>query len=202
MCRSSIVAATARRRLPPRPPVPPPRDGGFSGGGVGGVGFAAACRRSISYSKLTVTPHPPPTLASLNSARPPRGELKFGRTFSPHMLTIAYDGNLGGWQGPEIVPFGDLRLSPAASALHYGMGCFEGMKAYRALTSGEDEDNDDDDDNDDEEEEDIRLFRPDRNMKRLGDSMARLGMPGCDFDGGEVVECIKELVRLGEWSGI
>lgn len=188
MCRSSIVAATARRRLPPRPPVPPPRDGGFSGGGVG---FAAACRRSISSSKLTVTPHPPPALASLNSARPPRGELKFGRTFSPHMLAIAYDRNLGGWQGPEIVPFGDLRLSPAASALHYGMGCFEGMKAYRALTNGEEE-----------EEEDIRLFRPDRNMKRLGDSMARLGMPGCDFDGGEVVECIKELVRLGELSGI
>jgi branched-chain amino acid aminotransferase len=103
------------------------------------------------------------------------------------MLTAVYDAKLGGWQPPEIVPFGDLRISPAASVLHYGMGCFEGMKAYRALKNSEEGG-----------EEDLRLFRPDRNMRRLGDSMARLGMPGHDFDGGEAIECIKELVRLGE----
>ncbi len=28
--------------------------------------------------------------------------------------------NGGGWQSPEIVPFQELKLSPAASSLHYG----------------------------------------------------------------------------------
>jgi hypothetical protein len=38
-----------------------------------------------------------------------------------------YSLNNGGWQDPEIVPFQDLKLSPAAAALHYGLECFEGM---------------------------------------------------------------------------
>ncbi len=109
------------------------------------------------------------------------------------MLAVEYDRTRGGWQAPNIVPYGDLSLSPAASSLHYGMQCFEGMKAYRAL-GGEREN----EGNGKVVADDLRLFRPDRNMKRLQDSMKRLGMPGYDFDGGEVIECIKELVRLGE----
>jgi hypothetical protein len=35
-----------------------------------------------------------------------------------------------GWGKPRIVPFGPLALHPAAQVLHYGMCCFEGMKAY------------------------------------------------------------------------
>jgi hypothetical protein len=35
-----------------------------------------------------------------------------------------------GWGPPRIVPFGPLRLHPAAQVLHYGTCCFEGMKAY------------------------------------------------------------------------
>ena len=43
---------------------------------------------------------------------------------------------------------------------------------------------------------DLRLFRPDLNMKRLKDSMNRLSMPGCDFDTNELINCIGKLVRL------
>jgi hypothetical protein len=35
-----------------------------------------------------------------------------------------------GWGKPRIVPFGPLQLHPGAQVLHYGMCCFEGMKAY------------------------------------------------------------------------
>lgn len=60
-----------------------------------------------------------------------------------------------------------------------GLQCFEGMKAYKSLNG----------------DGTVRLFRPDKNMKRLRDSMDRLHMPGFDFDGSELIECIKELVR-------
>ena len=60
------------------------------------------------------------------------------------------------------------------------------MKAYRSLNENDDQNST------------IRLFRPDKNMKRLQDSMDRLHMPGADFDGAELIECIKELVRVDQ----
>lgn len=36
-----------------------------------------------------------------------------------------------GWGSPKIVPFDLLPVHPAAQVLHYGMSCFEGMKAFR-----------------------------------------------------------------------
>jgi branched-subunit amino acid aminotransferase/4-amino-4-deoxychorismate lyase len=56
------------------------------------------------------------------------------------------------------------------------------MKAYKSI----------------HDESDLRLFRPELNMKRLRDSMARLAMPGHDFDAQELINCIGKLVRLGE----
>ena len=55
-----------------------------------------------------------------------------------------------------------------------------GMKAYKTTNDSSD----------------LRLFRPDLNMKRLKDSMHRLSMPGCDFDSQEMINCIGKLVRL------
>lgn len=57
-----------------------------------------------------------------------------------------------------------------------------GMKAYKSLS----------------DPQDLRLFRPELNMKRLSNSMHRLSCPGYDFDKKELVECIAELVRVGE----
>lgn len=54
------------------------------------------------------------------------------------------------------------------------------MKAYKTLTNPEE----------------VRLFRPDMNMKRLARSMERLDMPGYDFDHDELIKCIAELVKL------
>ena len=170
--------------------------------GVGGGGKQC---RSITSSSLTITPHGPASLVALDSQKPHPARLKFGQTFGPHMLMIRYEDEC--WKSPCIVPYGDLRISPAASALHYGMECFEGMKAYRALQPSSpslpsSSSNDDDHDTSivvkEGHDVDLRLFRPDKNMERLRDSMKRLGMPGTNFDTNELIHCIKELVRLGK----
>jgi branched-chain amino acid aminotransferase len=158
-------------------------------------------RRSITSSSLSITPHTPTSLSTLNAARPHPTKLLFGQTFSPHMLLIHYENKA--WQTPSIVPYGNINISPAASALHYGMECFEGMKAYRALSpsSSSSNNNNNNSINNTEDEnvvDDLRLFRPEKNMERLRNSMTRLGMPGTNFNTNEVIECIKELVRLGK----
>lgn len=81
-----------------------------------------------------------------------------------------------GWGAPRIGPYQNMSISPAAPGLHYGIQCFEGMKAYTDVKGG------------------LRLFRPDKNMSRLDSSMQRLAMPALDKEG--FYECLKELIRL------
>jgi len=138
-----------------------------------------ATHRSISSAQLTISSDSP---NNNNNIPQNKQDLQFGKVFSSHMLQIPYKGSSGGWQSPEIVPFHDLKISPAASSLHYGLQCFEGMKAYKSVNDSND----------------IRLFRPQLNMKRLSNSMDRLCMPGSDFDHEELIECIAKLVRLDQ----
>ena len=56
--------------------------------------------------------------------------LVFGRNIADHMFIAEYRD--GQWQNSRIVPYGDLSLSPATAALHYGQAIFEGMKAYKS----------------------------------------------------------------------
>lgn len=65
----------------------------------------------------------------------------------------------GGWETPHIKPFQNLSIAPSASVLHYGIECFEGMKAYKDKNGT------------------IRLFRPMNNMDRLASSATRLALP-------------------------
>ena len=50
--------------------------------------------------------------------KPDSDSLVFGKVFSDHMLLVDWTHN-GGWETPKIVPYGNLSLSPALSALHY-----------------------------------------------------------------------------------
>ena len=70
--------------------------------------------RCISSATLTKSLIP----ASSSKRMPPKHELQFGRTFGDHMLTVEYAD--GKWGDPHIGQFEDLRISPAASCLHYG----------------------------------------------------------------------------------
>ncbi|MEO8795559.1 MAG: branched-chain amino acid aminotransferase [Daejeonella sp.] len=83
--------------------------------------------------------------------------LPFGRTFSDHMFMADYSD--GEWKNFQILPFGDLTVSPAMSALQYGQSIFEGIKAYR-LQNGE-----------------ISIFRPLKNFERFNISADRMCMP-------------------------
>ncbi|RMZ52077.1 hypothetical protein APUTEX25_001271, partial [Auxenochlorella protothecoides] len=101
-------------------------------------------------------------------------DLKFGAVFTDHMFLTEHVAGRG-WSTPTIGPFQTIAVHPAAPVLHYGLCCFEGMKAY-AGTDGR-----------------ARLFRPDMNMRRLARSAARLQL--APFDTQELLECLKELVR-------
>lgn len=126
----------------------------------------------------------------------PKEELTFGTTMTDHMLQIEWDIEHK-WGRPKIIPYAPLQIDPAASVLHYGLECFEGMKAYK---HSEPQRNKSDErathiPNEDNVDE-IRLFRPDCNMERMKNSMERLHFPCYDFDPNELIECIKELVRV------
>lgn len=53
--------------------------------------------------------------------KPEAKDLGFGKYFTDHMLKIYFHKTLGGWQKPEIMPFENLSIHPAAKALHYAI---------------------------------------------------------------------------------
>lgn len=103
------------------------------------------------------------------------GHIEFGKQFTDHMLSVKWTEK-GGWESPEIKPYGNLSIDPAASVFHYSTEGFEGMKAYRAVDGR------------------VQLFRPMENVKRLQRTSARLCLPG--FDGEEFLKCLMELIKV------
>jgi branched-chain amino acid aminotransferase len=82
----------------------------------------------------------------------------FGRYFSDHMVSIAWDTGRG-WHDAQLVPYSSLTLDPAVMVLHYGQAIFEGLKAYRQPDGS------------------IATFRPEQNARRFQRSARRLAMP-------------------------
>lgn len=125
-----------------------------------------------------ITTHPTIRVNRVKHSRLPEvdfNNLPFGRVFSDHLLLIEYTN--GDWKQPQIMPYGNLNLSPATSALHYGQSIFEGMKAHRDINSS-----------------DIILFRPEKNAERFNRSAVRMGMPELPTD--LFMESLVELVKL------
>ncbi|MGC4021657.1 MAG: aminotransferase class IV [Cyclobacteriaceae bacterium] len=83
--------------------------------------------------------------------------LGFGGYISDHMVVADYKD--GEWQEPKIVPYGEMMMSPAILALHYGQSVFEGMKAFK------------------NKEGRISIFRPQRHHQRFNRSLERMCMP-------------------------
>lgn len=127
----------------------------------------------VKYERLVVEP------AKTLKPKPDVNSLVFGAEFTDHMLSVEWNADRG-WSEPKIAPYQNLSLAPACSVFHYGLECFEGMKAYRG------------DDNK------IRLFRPIENMRRLNKSADRACLPG--FDGEEFLKCLRHLIHIEkEW---
>jgi len=100
--------------------------------------------------------------------------LEFGKAFSDHMFAVDYRD--GEWQEAQIVPYGDMAVSPANSALHYGQAIFEGMKAYHQADGG------------------TALFRPLDNWARLNTSAERMCMPTVPEE--LFMQGLRELIKL------
>ena len=45
-------------------------------------------------------------------------------------INVTYFDSNGKCLDKGLVPYGDIKLSPAATVLNYGQGVFEGTKAY------------------------------------------------------------------------
>lgn len=83
--------------------------------------------------------------------------LGFGVELAPVMYRA--DFRYGRWQGGSLLPFADVLINPASTALQFGQQCFEGMKAYQV------------------ESDHPKLFRPNLNFRRFEKSARRLCMP-------------------------
>lgn len=101
----------------------------------------------------------------------------FGKFFTDHMVRIDWKAD-GGWQEPQLLPYGPLQLDPATNMLHYGQAIFEGLKAYRHPDGS------------------IHTFRPEANAKRMQRSAARLAMPELPTE--LFVESIEALVEVDQ----
>jgi branched-chain amino acid aminotransferase len=100
--------------------------------------------------------------------------LPFGKVFSDHMFFMEYSN--GKWQQGKILPFQNIAMHPAMSAIHYGQSIFEGLKAYRTVG------------------DEINVFRPDMNAKRFTESAKRMCMPPVDEE--VFVEAVRKLVEI------
>ncbi len=102
--------------------------------------------------------------------------IQFAKEYSDHMLMADYKN--GEWENPHIKPYGNLSLSPANPAIHYGQSIFEGLKAYKHADGK------------------ISIFRPKANYKRMNVSAERMVMPPIPeeiFMGG-----LSELLKLDQ----
>jgi len=78
------------------------------------------------------------------------------------------------WTPGRVEPYGPIALSPAAAVLSYGVGIFEGLKAFRR------------------EDGAVQVFRPDANAARFQRSAERLSM--APFPADEFLSAVDRLV--------
>uniref|UniRef100_A0ACD5VBV6 Uncharacterized protein n=1 Tax=Avena sativa TaxID=4498 RepID=A0ACD5VBV6_AVESA len=103
--------------------------------------------------------------------------LGFGLVDTDFMY-VAKCGPDGIFSKGEILPFGNIALSPSAAVLNYGQGLFEGLKAHRK-TDGS-----------------VLLFRPEENAMRMINGSDRLCMPAPTIE--QFVDAVKQTVMANK----
>ena len=81
----------------------------------------------------------------------------------------------GEWETGKLIPYGDVKISPAAGVLNYGQGVFEGIKAFRSSRDR------------------IIFFRLDKNAIRFYRSCKRLCIPPVPVE--MFMEAVAEVVK-------
>lgn len=84
----------------------------------------------------------------------------------------------GQWDEGQLTEDHEVKISEAATALHYGQQCFEGLKAYRRKDGR------------------VQLFRPQENARRLINSCERLLAPAVPEE--KFLEAVTSVVRANE----
>ena len=119
------------------------------------------------------------TKTTAPKAKPDVSKVAFGTEFTDHMFIMDYTPEQG-WHDARIVPFGNISLHPATTALHYGAEIFEGMKAYRTP------------------EGKIQMFRPVENARRMNSSADRMCLPAIDEN--DMLEILETFVKVeADW---
>jgi branched-chain amino acid aminotransferase len=114
-------------------------------------------------------------------------KIPFGAELAPVMYRAEFRG--GAWQPGGLVPFADVPVNPASTALQFAQQAFEGMKAYKA------------------DHAEPALFRPNLNWRRFARSAARLRMPvvpaGLFADAlSAVVEALSDFIPEGRGQSL
>ncbi len=117
------------------------------------------------------------TRAQTDRTRPQDSDLGFGQVFTDHMFVMDYSGDKG-WHDPQIVPYADFSISPAAMVFHYGQAIFEGLKAYKTVDNT------------------IQLFRARDNFERMNRSAKGMCIPELDIN--FVMDAMKQLIKIEE----
>lgn len=102
--------------------------------------------------------------------------IQFGKVYSDHMLIVDHEN--GEWKQPQIIPYGNMSMSPATSFFHYGQAIFEGIKAYK------------------DEDGNPVIFRPHDNWERFNRSGERLGLPYVPED--IFMEGMRQLIEMDQ----
>lgn len=117
------------------------------------------------------------TKTTTPKVKPDVSNIAFGTEFSDHMFIMDYTPEKG-WHDARIVPFGNISMHPATTALHYGAEIFEGLKAYRTP------------------EGKVQMFRPIENARRMNSSAERMCLPAIDEN--DMLEILNTFVKVEE----
>ncbi|XP_059281594.1 branched-chain-amino-acid aminotransferase 2, chloroplastic-like [Lycium ferocissimum] len=129
----------------------------------------------VSSSQSSLSPPPATSIASTNggyeSGEIDWDNLGFKVTKTDYMF-IAKSSLDGDFEQGQLIPFGNIELSPSAGILNYGQGLIEGSKAYRREDGG------------------IFVFRPQDGAIRMQIGAERMCMPCPAVD--QFVDAVKQ----------
>lgn len=98
----------------------------------------------------------------MSNYRPIRTDIDWASlsfSYSPTRSYIYFNWKDGKWSDGELRTDPNITMSVAATALHYGQACFEGIKAFRCKDGK------------------VRVFRPDENARRMNRTGHQLLQP-------------------------
>jgi len=107
--------------------------------------------------------------------KPDWDDCGFCKYYTDNMFVMEWDDGIG-WHDAEIKQYGQFLIDPSALVFHYGQEVFEGMKAFYGVDGK------------------IRLFRPEKNLQRMNDTLNRLAMAEIDID--FVLTALRKLISI------